>query len=431
MIDGAVVAIREHIVTQESLPCTGCTVSVDESAQGGVVVAGLQIVEAGFLVVAVAAIAQGVEGADAVGAGVGGMPQLAPGVVVVIHHGGTGGVDDTDYITLGICDVVVGGGNAVNGVVQNIGVAVGIVEEIQGGVSVGLPQQLSAGIGVVVGHTVDGFVGSQAVDVVLIAVGLSAHGSGVQLPAIDPGHGVGSAVEVLQGIAAAVVYQGLGGGSGRGGVGDLRQQIPPLAVGVLVGILLPLAEALGAEIAKGIILVCTGAIIGIGLRQKLTLLVIGIGCGPIAGPGGGEDIAQLVVGVGEGDRRKAVGAYLGVGHLGDQTRGGSGGGACGIAVSGLADRAGLGIEAAEAVVGVGNRRGGSAGKGEGLGGKSAVTVENVVLPVAFPLQVPVLTGNASAVVILCPGSPDPDEAKASSGFVILGMRNQIETVDTE
>ena len=123
MIDGAVVAIREHIVTQESLPCTGCTVSVDESAQGGVVVAGLQIVEAGFLVVAVAAIAQGVEGADAVGAGVGGMPQLAPGVVVVIHHGGAGGVDDTDYITLGICDVVVGGGHAVYGVVQNIGVA--------------------------------------------------------------------------------------------------------------------------------------------------------------------------------------------------------------------------------------------------------------------------------------------------------------------
>lgn len=355
-------------------------------------------------------------------AGVGGMPQLAPGVVVVIHHGGAGGVDDTDYITLGICDVVIGGGNAVNGVVQNIGVAVGVIQEIQGGVSVGLPQQLSAGIGVVVGHAVDGFVGSQAVDVVLIAVGLSAHGSGVQLPAIDPGHGVGSAVEVLQWIAAAVVYQGLGGGSGRGGVGDLRQQILPLAVGVLVGILLPLAEALGAEIAKGIILVCTGAIIGIGFRQELTLLVIGIGCGPIAGPGGGEDIAQLVVGVGEGDRRKAVGAYLGVGHLGDQTRGGSGGGACGIAVSGLADRAGLGIEAAEAVVGVGNRRGGSAGKGEGFGGESAVAVENVVLPVALPLQVPVLTGNASAVVILGPGSPGPDEASASSGLAILRLK---------
>ena len=57
----------------------GVGVGVDEAADGGVVVAGLEVVKAGFLVIVVAAVAEGVHLCQGAGSG----KDLAVGVVGV------------------------------------------------------------------------------------------------------------------------------------------------------------------------------------------------------------------------------------------------------------------------------------------------------------------------------------------------------------
>ena len=54
-----VVAISEHICAEDTLASGGQTIRIDESSQSGVVVARLEIIEAGFHVEVVTAIAQG------------------------------------------------------------------------------------------------------------------------------------------------------------------------------------------------------------------------------------------------------------------------------------------------------------------------------------------------------------------------------------
>ena len=66
--DWEVVTIRKHIGSDKALACACEGVGVDESMVCGVVVAGLEVVEAGFGVVDVAAVAQGVA-ADEAGRG--------------------------------------------------------------------------------------------------------------------------------------------------------------------------------------------------------------------------------------------------------------------------------------------------------------------------------------------------------------------------
>ena len=56
-----VVTIRKHIVPQEALAGTGVAVGVEEAAQRGVVVSGLQVIEAHLLIRVVAVGAKKVE----------------------------------------------------------------------------------------------------------------------------------------------------------------------------------------------------------------------------------------------------------------------------------------------------------------------------------------------------------------------------------
>ena len=54
-----------------------------------------------------------------------------------------------------------------------------------------------------------GFSRPQAVNIVLVAVGLSAHRNAGQLPPVTPGHGIAFAVVVAQGVAGAVIGDGM------------------------------------------------------------------------------------------------------------------------------------------------------------------------------------------------------------------------------
>ena len=140
------------------MACTTIAVCIDESAEGGVVISGLQVIEARFGVVVVTAVAQGVDGCQAAG----GSQGAAVGVVGVAGHCGTGGVDQVDDVALQVQNIVVGRGNRCaacgRSQIQQVRTSVQIVEEVQ---SVGraalreaLPQELPRGVGVIVPNAV-------------------------------------------------------------------------------------------------------------------------------------------------------------------------------------------------------------------------------------------------------------------------------------
>ena len=48
MINRVVITIGKHVVAQQALACGGEGVGIEEAGEGGVVVAGLEVIEAGF-----------------------------------------------------------------------------------------------------------------------------------------------------------------------------------------------------------------------------------------------------------------------------------------------------------------------------------------------------------------------------------------------
>ena len=154
----------------------------------------MEVIEAGFSIVVVAAVAQGVDLRQGAFCG----NDLAVGVVFVAGDNISVGIDDLHHIALQVGDVVIGG--AV--VLYRIGNAAGIVEEIEGVAAVGLPQQLAAGVVISVDNTVDGFRGADTVVVVSIGdVGVTA-ACADQVPAFRPGECPAGAVKVADGVAA-------------------------------------------------------------------------------------------------------------------------------------------------------------------------------------------------------------------------------------
>lgn len=56
-----IVAVRKHIIPQEALACAAVGVRIEETLNNGVVVAGLEVIESGFLIRVVAVGAKKVE----------------------------------------------------------------------------------------------------------------------------------------------------------------------------------------------------------------------------------------------------------------------------------------------------------------------------------------------------------------------------------
>ena len=64
VVNWIIQAIGKHIVAEDALASTGVGVGIDESAQFWIVISTLEIIEAGFSIVVVAAVAQGVDFCD-------------------------------------------------------------------------------------------------------------------------------------------------------------------------------------------------------------------------------------------------------------------------------------------------------------------------------------------------------------------------------
>ena len=159
------------------MPCACEVIGIDEAADFGVVIPGLQVVKATLGIKIVPSIAQGISRGHGAGAG----NQVAVGIVAVLGDVGAAAVHNPHHVTLQIGDVVVEG----SVVLQRIGSAVGIVEEVQGVAAVGFPEQFAAGIVIGMLDPVHGFGGADAVSIVGKTQVLRAVGGGLQI-AVTP-----------------------------------------------------------------------------------------------------------------------------------------------------------------------------------------------------------------------------------------------------
>jgi len=82
-------------------------IRIDKSASSGIIISGLEVVEAGFGVVDIAPVAEGVMGTEGGGMRAGSGQDLAPGVVGVPDDHSARGVEKGSYITLCVGHIVV------------------------------------------------------------------------------------------------------------------------------------------------------------------------------------------------------------------------------------------------------------------------------------------------------------------------------------
>ena len=201
----------------------------------GVVVSALEVIEAGFGVVDVAPVAQGVVGAQRAGHGTADGKGLAPGIVGIGDYCCTGSIQDRRDIALQVGDIVV----SCTVVGYGHGHTAGIVGKIQR-----IPihrhlAQLAAVVDIAICRAAVGPFGPHALGIVGEGPGGASTGHSGQLPAMLPGISplsvtediansiAGDGVSVISGKQIApgiVVAVGLGGGGsaqGSGGAGIL------------------------------------------------------------------------------------------------------------------------------------------------------------------------------------------------------------------
>ena len=256
-------------------------IRVDETAGGGVVVAGLEVVESGLFVVVVAAVTQGVDLCQGAGSG----QDLAVGIVGVGRHDLLIAIQDGQNIALEVGDIVVGG----TVVGQGVGMTALVIEEVQSVAAPGLPHQLTTGIEIAVGGVADFLGQPQTVGIVGEGERLATAVGGDQSPSLFPGHCPPGAVIVAGRIARVIVGDRL---SIKG-----SEQILPDGVAVGVGVD-------GSSIGGGEDITHTVVGVGVGLTatglaEQLVLGVVSIGVGGAVLRVSG-DVPQLIVGIAVG-----------------------------------------------------------------------------------------------------------------------------------
>ena len=191
---------------------------IDKPTPARVIIPALQIVQPGFCVVDIAAVAERVGCAEGGVQRAGGGQRVAPCVVGVGHDAGAAGADEAGHVALCVLDVEILRAVAVHG--QRAGRIVGKVQLIAAPRQL---HQLVVQIMVIVGRTVDGFRDAPAVGIVAVGdirPGL-AHPRELAavLPCVRPR-------AVAQEVADLVRRQAL--------AVDARQQIAPARVAVAI-----------------------------------------------------------------------------------------------------------------------------------------------------------------------------------------------------
>ncbi len=154
------------VVPQDALAGRQEHVGGDKPTCLGIVVAGLQVVPLGLLVVYVPPVAEGVQRAQCGCQGAGTAERLAPAIICIFYYGVPAAVNDLNHVSLAVAQVIVVGPV----VPPRLDLAGGVVTEQQRVVvAVGQAHQDRVVVEVVGGDVVDGLRGPKAVHVVGVA----------------------------------------------------------------------------------------------------------------------------------------------------------------------------------------------------------------------------------------------------------------------
>ena len=180
----------------------------------------MEVIEAGFGVVDVAAVAEGVMDTESRSKGSGGAEGIAPGIVGVLDYCCSASIEDGSYIALQvgdivICRAVVGQGQRCTG---------RIVAEVQRIAPNGHTCQLAADVDVAIGGAAVGSLGAHTIGIVSVSPGGAAVGHTLQFPATLPGVGPSAVGEhIADGVA------------GDGDAVIAGEQVAPGIGGVAIG----------------------------------------------------------------------------------------------------------------------------------------------------------------------------------------------------
>ena len=309
-INRVVSTVREHIATQKA-PCIrrSICIRIDEPADGRVIIAALEVVEAGLGVVVIAAVAQGVEVADRRVAAVV-HRAVAPCIIVVGCSDLAARIEDGGHIALRVEDVVIELRCLAVLVDHGERLVAVVIDELEGViVTPSLPHDLAGERGVGVGRIADLLVAADAGHVVGVGHLLAVHRRGGELAALRPREGI---------ILAVVIRDRVAGGRDAARLGlafvenvlrraadcHAREQVGPRGVRVAKGLYDRAVGRDAADVAHRVVGVGAGRA-AVGLGRKLALRVVGIllrqrRLGHVRAFGHDlRDVAGRIVGIGE------------------------------------------------------------------------------------------------------------------------------------
>ena len=308
--DRVILTICEHIGAEETVGVGGSEgVGVNEPADGRVIVAALEVVEAGLGVVVIAAVAQGVEVADRRVAAVV-HRATAPGVIIVGRDHGARRIEDGRHVTLCIDKVIVQLRLRPMLIDHRERLVAVVVDKLEGLIAPLLTHDLAGERGVIVRRAVDRFAGANAGHVVGVLHGLAIHDGLCKLAPLRPREGIVLAVVVRDGVAGgrevarlglAFVEDVLRGAAGR----HAREQIRPRGVRVAKGLRDRAVLRDAADVARRVVGIAEGRAAAVDLGRKLTQRVVGIllrqrRLGHVRAFGHDlRDVAGRIVGIGE------------------------------------------------------------------------------------------------------------------------------------
>ena len=320
--DRIILAIREHIGAEEAVGVGGGEgVGVNEPADGRVIVAALEVVEAGLGIVVIAAVAQGVDVGDA-----GGISEdfrtavvhcaVAPCIIVVERDHSARRIKDGRHVTLCVDKVIVQLRRRPVLIDHREGLAAVVIDELKSVViAPSLPHDLAGERRVGIGRITDLLAAADAGHVVGVGDLLAVDRCGGELAALRPREGIILAVVICNRVAGGrdVARLGLAFVENvlrRAADCHAREQVGPRGVRVAKGLYDRAVGRDAADVAHRVIGVGAGHA-AVGLGRKLALCVVGIrlrgGCrGHIRAAGRDRlDVAGRVVGIVEAAAARA------------------------------------------------------------------------------------------------------------------------------
>ena len=314
--DRIILAICEHIGAEEAVGVGGGEgVGVDEPADGRVIIAALEVVEAGLGVVIIAAVAQGVDVGDA-----GGISEdfrtavvhcaVAPCIIVVERDHGARRIEDGRHVTLCIDKVIVQLRLRPMLIDHRERLVAVVVDKLEGLIAPLLTHDLAGERGVVVRRAIDRFAGADTGHIVGVGNVLAVDRRGGKLPSLRPREGIVPAVVVRDRVAGgrevarlalAFVEDVLRRAAGR----DAREQVRPRGVRVAEGLCDRAVFRNIPDVARRVVGIAEGRAAAVDLGRKLTQRVVGIllrqrRLGHVRAFGHDlRDVAGRIVGIGE------------------------------------------------------------------------------------------------------------------------------------